>query len=267
MWQIFVSSLILSLLFLPFLAWRWRLNLKIAFLSAFIIGALTGFIVSWLVSTSLKMNLAVIILIEIIFILFLASAAILYRFYRDPERVPAENNRVILSPADGKIIYINPLASGQPLISTKGRRSFRLDEIISTDLLPDPAFLIGIDMNLLNVHINRSPIEGKIILQKHIPGQFISLRKPEAEILNERVSTVVDNGRFRIGVVQIASRLVRQIVCYLKEGDTVYLGQRIGMIRLGSQVDIVIPNLDHLAINVQPGTPVLAGVTVIARYE
>ncbi len=266
-WQIFASSLILSLVLLPAAAWKWKINIRIAVIAAVIIGAVTAFIVVWLVSTPLKMNLAATIIVELIFILLIAALAALYRFYRDPERVPPEIDKVILAPADGKIIYIRPIEQNTVLTSTKGRRSFKLNEITSCDALPGAAYLIGIEMNLLNVHVNRSPIAGQIVLQKHIQGRFMSLGKPEAEVVNERVSIVLDNGSFRVGVVQIASRLVRQIVSYLREGDAVGIGQRLGMIRFGSQVDVVVPKVKDLEISVKTGDPVKAGLSVLARYK
>ena len=94
----------------------------------------------------------------------------------------------------------------------------------------------------------------------------MSLRKPESEIVNERVTTIIGNGKFSIGVVQIASRLVRRIVSYIGEGDRLDIGQRLGAIVFGSQVDVVIPELEKLRIEVKPGEEVKAGVTVIARY-
>lgn len=266
-WWIFVSSLILSLILLPSLAWKWKINLKIAIVAGLVVGSLTGFIVSYIVTTPLKLNLLATLAVEFIFILLITMLAALLRFYRDPERTPPEKDKVILSPADGKVIYISPVEKGTALISTKGHRKFKLDEITTTGQLPDTAYLIGIEMNLLNVHVNRSPVQGKIILQKHINGRFMSLGKPEAEIVNERVSTIIDNGQFRVGVVQIASRLVRQIVSYLKEGDPVGLGQRIGMIRFGSQVDVAVPDIHSLKIKVKVGDPVTAGITILARYE
>jgi phosphatidylserine decarboxylase len=265
--QIFISSFVLSLIILPLLAWKWKINLSIAVIAAIIIGAITGFIVSYIVTTPLRLNVFCTLIIELIFIILIALLAALYRFYRDPERVPTETDKVILSPADGKIIYISPVNQNTGLISTKREKSFKLIEITSTDLLPDAAHMIGIEMNLLNVHVNRSPIEGKIILQKHINGRFISLGKPESETINERVSTILDNGKFKIGVIQIASRLVRQIVSYLREGDSVRIGQRLGMIRFGSQVDVAIPELNKLKINVKVGDSVKAGLTVLARYD
>ena len=122
-------------------------------------------------------------------------------------------------------------------------------------------------MNILNVHVNRSPIEGKIIFHKRTKGKFISLRRQESEILNERVTTVIGNGTLRVGVIQIASRLVRRIVSYVREGDSLDIGQRLGAIVLGSQVDVVIPELENLKMEVKPGDEVKAGVSVIARYS
>lgn len=267
LWSIFVSSLILALILLPILAWKWKINIGIAIVSAVVIGCFTGLIVSWVVSPSLKLNIVGTVLIELVLILVIALIAAMFRFFRDPERTPSEIDKVILSPADGKVIYISPVDKNTALISTKGNRSFRLSEITSTDLLLDAAFLVGIEMNFLNVHVNRSPVEGKIIFQKHLNGRFMSLGKPESEIANERVSTILDNGTFRIGVVQIASRLVRQIVSYLKEGDAVKIGQRIGMIRFGSQVDTIIPRLNNLNFDVVVGDTVKAGVTVLARWK
>ena len=121
-------------------------------------------------------------------------------------------------------------------------------------------------MNILNIHVNRTPIAGKTLLRKRIAGRFISLRRQESEILNERVTTVIGNGIFNVGVVQIASRLVRKIISYVKEGDELQIGQRIGAIVFGSQVDVVIPELENLRIEVKPGDEVKAGVSVVARY-
>jgi len=265
--QIYISSLILALIILPVLGWKWRINIRLAVTAAVIIGSITGFIVNRIASITPEMNFLALILIEFAIIILISTLAIIYRFYRDPERVPPQTEQVILSPADGKIIYISPVDKNTSLISTKGRRNFKLDDIAATGLLSGSNCLIGIEMNLLNVHVNRSPVGGKIIWQRHIHGRFLSLGKPEAEIINERVSIIVDNGSFRVGIVQIASRLVRQIVSYLKEGDTVHIGQRLGMIRFGSQVDVIIPEIKGLQIKVKVGDIVLAGISILAEYK
>ncbi|MBE9502269.1 MAG: phosphatidylserine decarboxylase family protein [Chloroflexi bacterium] len=264
--RIFVSSLVLALVFLPLLAWKWRIKMKIAIPGAVVIGGLTGFIVSGINSLPANFSMAALIFIELFFIFAITFLVIIFKFYRDPERVPLETEKVILSPADGKVIYVKEIEEGSSLVSTKGEKRFELSEIMATDSLSDVAYLIGIDMNMLNIHVNRSPIGGKIILQKHTKGKFLSLRKQESDILNERVTTIIDNGAFRIGVVQIASRLVRRIVSYLKDDNSVRIGQRIGAIIFGSQVDVAIPEMENLRICVKPGDEVIAGVSVIARY-
>ena len=97
--------------------------------------------------------------------------------------------------------------------------------------------------------------------------QFISLKKEQATVKNERLTTVIEQGHFKVGVVQIASRLVRRIQSYLEEGQSVECGQRLGMIRFGSQVDLIIPNIKNLNIRVRLGEDVKAGVSVIAQYS
>jgi phosphatidylserine decarboxylase len=264
--EIFASSLVLALLLLPLIAWKWRIEIRTAILGGIITGGLTGFIVSRIHSVAAGLNMAVLVLIEFCFVLLIPLIIIGVRFYRDPERFPKETKNVILSPADGMVIYVSNVEKSSSLVSTKGKRKFELDEITSTDLLPDAAYLIGIDMNILNVHVNRSPIKGKIVFRKRTRGVFMSLRKPESDIVNERVTTVIANGKFKVGVVQISSRLVRKIISYLREGDRLDIGQRLGSIVFGSKVDVVIPELENLRIEVKPGDEVKAGVSVIARH-
>ncbi len=264
---IFALSLVLALVLLPLLAWKWHIGMKEAVAGAIIIGGLSGLIVGWLDSLAAgQLDIAAVVLLELALIFLLTFIAIAVRFYRDPERTPPETEGVVLSPADGKVIYVNRVEGGVSLVSTKRGKSFRLEEIAATDLLAGAAYLIGIEMNILNVHVNRSPVGGKIVRQKHIAGKFMSLGKPESETMNERVTTVIDSGAFRVGIVQIASRLVRRIVSYLKEGDRVDIGQRLGMIRFGSQVDVALPAVEGLELGVSPGDRVRAGVSVIARY-
>ena len=263
---VFISSLVLALVALPLLAWKWNIKIKTAILGSIIFGLLTGLIVNWIKITLIDLHMALLVLIEFSLILIITFIAILARFYRDPERIPKETENVILSPADGKVIYISTVEKGSSLVAIKGKKKFELDEIMSTDLLADAAYLIGIDMNVLNVHVNRSPIGGEIIFSKRIKGKFISLRRPESNMVNERVTTVIGNGTFMVGIVQISSRLVRKIVSYVKKGDVLDIGQRIGSIVFGSQVDVVIPKLENLKIETKVNEDIKAGISVIARY-
>ena len=95
----------------------------------------------------------------------------------------------------------------------------------------------------------------------------MSLRKQESEIVNERVTTIIANGKLKIGVIQIASRLVRRINSFIRVGDSLDIGQRLGAIVFGSQVDVVIPELKNLRIEVEPGDELKAGVFIVARYS
>jgi phosphatidylserine decarboxylase len=265
--ELFISSILLSLILLTLLAWRWRVSIMVAVFGSIVIGILAGFIVSWIDSTYTWLNMAFLVVIELALIFILAAIAIVTKFYRDPERHPGETENVILSPADGKVVYVNNVEKGSSLVSTKGKKKYKLDEITSTGLFTDATCLVGIDMNILNVHVNRTPIGGKITLCKRTKGKFISLRRQESEVMNERMTTVIENGKFKIGVVQISSRLVRKIVSYIKEGDSLDIGHRLGAIVFGSQVDVVIPELNKLRIEVKPGDEVKAGISIIARYD
>ena len=266
MLTIYISSIVMAIIFLPLLAWKWRVDINIALISGIIIGGLTGLIVSLINTTWPGIHTVILVIIEFAVIIAISGLSIITRFYRDPERYPEETEGVILSPADGKVIYVNNIEKGSSLVCTKGKKKYELSEIASTDFLADTTCLLGIDMNILNVHVNRAPIGGEIVLQKRTKGRFISLRKQESEIVNERVTTVIGNGTFKVGVIQISSRLVRKIISYLKEGENLSIGQRIGAIVFGSQVDVAIPDLKNLKIMVKPGDEVKAGFSIIARY-
>jgi phosphatidylserine decarboxylase len=253
--------------FLTLLGWKWHVSIRVALPAGIILGALAGFIAGRISEAAGGIHLIWLLPVEFALVIGFTAAIILIRFYRDPERTPAETDDVIISPADGKVIYINSVEKGSALVSTKGKNSYRLDEIISTDLLPDAAYLVGIDMNVLNVHVNRAPIQGDVIFRQLTQGKFLSLRRQDSEVLNQRMTTIISNGTFGVGVVQIASRLVRSIISFVNVGEKLKLGQRIGMIVFGSQVDVAIPRLDNLKIEVNQGDEVKAGVTVIARYR
>jgi phosphatidylserine decarboxylase len=206
-------------------------------------------------------------MINLLLILSISVSALLLRFYRDPERIPPEGDNIILSPADGKIIYVKKIEKGEIPFSEKKREKFSLNDFIQSDLFTEGGYLIGISMNYLDVHINRAPIGGKISLLKQIKGLFISLKERKAIIQNERVLTVIDNDKFKVGIVQIASRLVRKIVPYLQEGEEIKKGDRIGAIRFGSQVDLILPKPSSLRIKVSPGAKVKAGLSIIATFD
>jgi phosphatidylserine decarboxylase len=205
------------------------------------------------------------LILQIFLILGISASLLFWRFNRDPERVPPQGLNTILSPADGNVIYVKNIEKGTISYSDKKGRKFSLGDFVQTDILPPEGYLIGISMNFLNVHVNRAPVDGKVSLIRHIRGGFISLKRKEAVTENERALTIIDHGYFKVGIVQIASRLVRKIVLHLREGSEVKRGARIGMIRFGSQVDLILPRISPLHLLIKPGDNVKAGVSIVAE--
>jgi phosphatidylserine decarboxylase len=196
--------------------------------------------------------------------LILELVALLVLFFRDPERVPPADDRAIVSPADGHVVYVRPVPPREVPVAQKQGRSCSLPELSGTLIGDGGAVSVGISMNLSDVHVNRAPVTGRVTLATHVHGTFGSLRKPEMLLTNERATTVIDSGDLQIAMVQIASRLVRRIVGFVTVDEMVQLGQRVGMIRFGSQVDLLIPDRTDIRLTIQPGDRVTAGRTVIA---
>ena len=159
-------------------------------------------------------------------------------FYRDPERVP-EASAGWVSPADGKVVEIEEVDHEYTGKATK----------------------IGIFMNGLDVHVNRFPTPGRVEYVKYVPGKKWFAIAPKASEVNERfyVGAKSENGRFLL--VQIAGILARRIVCRVNKGDMLDRGQRYGMIKLGSKVDVYLPQSVVPAVEI--GSRVVAGETVI----
>ena len=196
-----------------------------------------------------------------------AAVVLAYRFYRDPERDVPVTPRVVVSPADGEVLYVRESREGTLPVSTKNGHTYRLRELTKTPLQMMDATVIGIGMSFLDVHVNRAPIAGRVAKRQHFPGAFGSLRRPEMVFQNERLTTVIQSDEWQVAVVQIASRLVRQIVSFVQETQEVERGQRIGVIRLGSQVDLVLPRRADLRVTVRPGERLTAGQSIVAVLE
>jgi phosphatidylserine decarboxylase len=188
------------------------------------------------------------------------------RFYRDPERHAPPERDVLVSPADGEVIYVRQARAGVVPMSTKQGRDYTLDELSGTPLPYGDAVVVGIAMSFLDVHVNRAPIAGEVTLLRHVPGLFGSLKHFEMSLKNARTTTVIAGRGIDVAVVQIASRLVRQIASYVGEDQRVAIGERIGVIRLGSQVDVVAPS-DRVDVVVRPGDRVRAGESIVARLR
>lgn len=194
----------------------------------------------------------------------LGYAIMQIRFWRTPNRKINAKKGEMISPADGNVIYIKHV-KGEVPISIKNGVVARLDELTKTPLLKTPCWLVGINMTPWDVHKNCAPIDGKIILNQHTKGDFLSLKKIEALTRNERNTYVIENDELMVGVVQTASKGVRRIDSYVKQGERVNQGDWLGMIRFGSQVDLIIP--DNYEVLVELGQQIYAKSTIIARKE
>jgi len=165
------------------------------------------------------------------------------QFFRDPERISPTGDRFVLSPADGKIISIG--------------------EAIESPLTP-PGVRVSIFMSPLNVHVNRSPMNGRITRFEHNRGKFQSAFKPAAARENEHTLIVMETNYGTIAFKQVAGFLARRIVFHPRTGDTLRAGERVGMIRFGSRADIFLP--DTVRIGVKLGDHVTAGETIIGEF-
>ena len=168
-------------------------------------------------------------------------------FFRDPERVIPEKKNIIISPADGKILFAGPSKAPENLSDNKQQ-----------DLNK-----VSIFMNVFNVHVNRIPISGKVIWLKYVPGTFLNASLDKSSEDNERmiVKIEVSKGIF-IYVVQIAGLIARRIKCDLTENESVTIGQRYGLIRFGSRVDVYFPKDFNVLVN--KGQTSISGETILA---
>ncbi|MFX0134313.1 MAG: phosphatidylserine decarboxylase [Candidatus Hodarchaeota archaeon] len=264
--QNLLCSCLLSFFILIPLGLKWELDKKIIIPASIIIGLSTGILMN-LIKDPWGFTTVAGLLLNAVLILVISIFLLLWRFFRDPERIPPNQPNIILSPADGKVIYIKSIVDGEIPFSQKKSKTFLLTEFIQEDSVFNQGVLIGITMNYLDVHVNRAPISGKISLLKHIKGVFLSLKNKEAILQNERVLIIVENENIKIGIVQIASRLVRKIVPFISEGQNVVSGERIGVIRFGSQVDLLIPKLEKFDIMISKGQCVKAGESIIASIN
>ena len=264
---IFITSILIALVITNFVAIKGFLGKKIGIGGGLVVGIVSGFITTGIYFLIGRLNIFIIEVIEILVIFLVGASGILFFFYRDPERIPPNKNGIIVSPADGFIRYVRKFEGGSIPEAIKGKSNISIKEIAKTDFIDNDGYIIGITMRILDVHVNRAPISGKVVFQKHTPGKFLSLKSAESDIQNERNTIIIDTGHFKIGVVQIASRMVRKIESYINEGEDIKIGQRIGMIKYGSQADLIIPSLGGLKITCKEGENVYGGTSIIAEYK
>jgi phosphatidylserine decarboxylase len=266
-WELALLGIGISVVLMLPLAIKWKLPRKPTFIgivAVSVAAALLFYFVYGLFDSVYRS--ALVLLGQIGLALGLGFALARWRFWRDPEREPLEKDGVVLSAADGKVIYVRTIAEGSTPMVSKSGRDYLLTELTGTDLLSSNAHIIAIEMSLLDVHVNRCPISGRVRMLEHIQGRYMSLGKDEAPFLNARLTTIIENSSMPVAVVQVASRLVRRVEGYLDVGEKVSAGQRLGMIRFGSLVAVVLPKGENVHVVVKPGDFVAAGITVLARY-
>jgi phosphatidylserine decarboxylase len=175
---------------------------------------------------------------------FLLLSIAIALFFRNPERDSPQEAGTVLSPADGRVVEVV--------------------ENVTSQNLPGPQLKrISIFMSVFDVHVNRWPISGTVEQIKHVPGRFLDARESAASEVNEHNSIVVRGDDASIEVVQVAGKVARRIACWVEEGDRVTQGDRFGLIRFGSRLDVYVP--DNFSVLVRPNDIVKAGLSIIAR--
>ena len=169
-------------------------------------------------------------------------------FFRDPIRVTRRREGLVVAPADGRISMITRALP--PAALGLGDR---------------PLLRVSIFMSVFNVHVNRSPVAGRIEKISYRPGAFINAELDKASEDNERNSLAISTPHGKIGVVQIAGLVARRIVSFVREGQTVGAGERFGLIRFGSRLDVYLP--DGTEVLVSEGQTAIAGETILADFD
>ena len=180
----------------------------------------------------------------------LSSASIIFflmvtSFFRNPKINLIQNDDLIVSPCDGKVVVIE---------ETEEREYFK-----------DRRIQISIFMSPANVHINRNPIKGKVEYIKYHPGKYLVAWHPKSSTENERNTVVINNGTTSVLFRQIAGKVARKIVCYLKGGETVLQGSEMGFIKFGSRVDLFLPIGSKVEVKLQD--LVIGGESIIAQIK
>ncbi len=183
-----------------------------------------------------------------LFYVFLALTLWCALFFRDPKRVTPVSNDLIISPADGRVSHVG-----------------RVTPPAELKLGDKPVMRISVFMNVFNCHINRAPVRGKISRIIYKAGSFLNAELDKASEDNERNSLVIESEHGDIGVVQIAGLVARRIVCWSEEGDEISSGERFGLIRFGSRLDVYLPQKAQAVVAV--GQTAIGGETILARFD
>jgi phosphatidylserine decarboxylase len=179
------------------------------------------------------------IILPIIFVVFAIN------FFRDPNRTTPDRENIVVSPADGKVIIVK--------------------ELQDEKFINGPAKQISIFMSPLNVHVNRIPIDGKVTFLKYHPGEYIAAFEDKSSERNERAEFGIETKYGKVFFTQVAGFIARRIIYEIKEGDSVQIGKRFGMIKFGSRADVIVSS-DWKA-NVSLNQNVKAGETILFEHQ
>jgi phosphatidylserine decarboxylase len=176
-------------------------------------------------------------------ILLLLLGAFTAFFFRDPERQVPEDPRLVLSPADGRVVLVEPAPEG--------------------NAVGPGATQVSIFLSVFNVHINRAPISGRIAQVQYSKGEFLPAFDHDASLRNEQNAVTVEDGQQRVLFKQIAGLIARRIVFRKAVGDRVRAGERVGMIKFGSRVDVLLPR--EVRVRVKEGDRVRGGISPLGE--
>ncbi len=178
-------------------------------------------------------------------IFFLIITLFMTYFFRDPERSVPSGEGLFVSPADGKVMIVR--------------------DVFEKDYLKADVKQISIFMSPVNVHVNRAPCDGKVTVVKYSPGKYMAAYKEESSIKNENIVMVLEGQQGRVLVRQVAGFLARRAVCRAKVGDVLKRGERYGIIKFSSRLDVYLPK--EAVVKIKVGDKVLAGETVLAALH
>lgn len=176
-------------------------------------------------------------------VLLIFLAAFTAYFFRDPERTAPNRQNVVISPADGKVVYVGEVEKGH--------------------YFEGPTKKVSIFMSILDVHVNRSPVSGVVREIIYNRGKFFNANSDKASLSNEQNWVIMEKGAQKIAFVQIAGVLARRIVCKITKGQSLDMGEKVGLIMFGSRIDLYLPRSAEITVN--PGMKVRAGESVIGE--
>lgn len=173
-------------------------------------------------------------------IIFFALALFVAFFFRDPDRKIPSDEKLIVSPADGHVVVVKPIG-------------------------PQEGTLISIFLSIFDVHVNRSPIGGKIISTDYRPGKFLIATLEKASVENEQTVITIENKYVKVTFKQIAGLIARRIIFWKKAGDLLHMGDRVGYIKFGSRVDVILP--PQVNVLVKKGEHVKGGISILGKVD